>query len=375
MRRFFSEGERRTPWWSGVYGSSLRWLTGTDKAPHRSIAERQEEWRDFSQALPPSGPLEDALQHVLFQRFLWADSTATRVGSIYRSAYVLNFLLAAGAVFVGVLAVLDAWDNLFANVATAKTVCVALEFGLILLIVALTTAGRARAWHQRFLDARRLAEMLRHGRLLAPVGKAGHGLGAGGADSADDNWTVWYARATFRELPLPSARVDADYLHRAITATLTTEVADQIKYLHHNHHLMETVHKRLDRAGEFLFYTTVFLCLVWFSAVAIYGLEGAEQHHAISHTLKSVLTFLGAVLPAFAAALSGIRAQGDFGLSAQQSLTTEIELKRLAAYARQRMPTDYQDACALLEALADRMTSDLGTWRLMSGHRTLTVPG
>src|SRR6201999_3561979 len=131
-------------------------------------------WQDFLGALPANGALSGALRDVLLRRFLWADEMATGLGAVYRSAYVLNFLLAGFAVFVGLFAVLDAWNDLFANIVVAKTVSVTLEFLLILLIVVITMAGRRRAWHRRFLDARRLAELFRHASLLTPLGAAGH---------------------------------------------------------------------------------------------------------------------------------------------------------------------------------------------------------
>ena len=87
------------------------------------------------------------------------------------------------------------------------------------------------------------------------------------------------------------------------------------------------------------------------------------------------MTFLGAVLPAFAGALAGIRAQGDFRASANQSLTTETELKDLLQRAKTKMPQTYPAAFMLLEALADSMTSELGKWRLMFRHRPLAMPG
>ncbi len=370
---FLRESRRRLPWWKGAFAAGLYLLTGKAFGAHH---DRQEQWQAFLGALPPNGALAGELGRVLQQRFVWADQTATELGAVYRSAYLLNFLLAGCAVFVGLLAILDVWNDLFPNLVVAKTVSVSLEFLLILAIVAITMAGRRRAWHRHFLDARRLAEMLRHASLLTPLGTSGQRahLHTRTTDAADA-WTLWYIQASLRELPVPDAHVDASYLRRTLAAVLDHEVTGQLRYHHDNQHLLETVHHRLDRAGELLFYATGFLCLVWFTVIAVFGFEGADHHHEISHTLKTILTFLAAVFPAFAAAIGGIRAQGDFATSARQSQTTEAELKRLLASARKRMPDDYQSACGLMQALADRMTLDLEAWRLLSINRPITVPG
>jgi len=288
----------------------------------------------------------------------------------------LNFIFAAFAVAVGMLTVLDGWNDAFGTIAAAKTTSVAIEFGLIATIIALTFAGRRAAWHERFLDARRLAEVLRQERLIAVVGRAGQGLrfDAAGED-AGDSWTTWYARATLRELPLPNVLVNADFLGRTVRATLDHEVKPQLRYHRQNHRHLDIVHHRLDRVGQGLFFTAAGLCMLWFSIVSIYGLEGANQEHWIVHTLKSILTFVGAALPAFAAALAGIRAQGDFGLLAKRSMMTEHELRALVAKAETRTPLRYGDVCAFLQTAADTMTAHLGTWRFTYRHRPLAVPG
>jgi hypothetical protein len=208
------------------------------------------------------------------------------------------------------------------------------------------------------------------------VGRVGRIFsGAAAPGESEQSWTIWYARAAIRELPLPNARADATYLRESITAVLHHEVAGQIDYHRGNHKSLERAHHRLDRAGETLFYMAIFMCLLWFTIVAIYGFQGADHTHWISHTLKSILTFLGAVLPAFASALAGIRAQGDFRASAQQSVATKKKLSVLLHRAETRMPENYPEACAFLEEVADAMNSELGQWRLLFSYRPLPAPG
>jgi hypothetical protein len=81
------------------------------------------------------------------------------------------------------------------------------------------------------------------------------------------------------------------------------------------------------------------------------------------------------VLPAFASAFAGIRAQGDFRASAQQSVATKKKLGVLLHRAETRMPENYPEACAFLEEVADAMNSELGQWRLLFSYRPLPAPG
>ena len=377
LKRFLSEEEYAPAPWTWAHDLLLRLLTGKPAAAPKRVVDRQHEWSEFLGALPPKARLGTAMEEVLRKRFLWADRKATELGRLYRSAYVLSFLFAALAVFVGLLTILDGWPALFGgNIAVAKTVCAGAELFFIALIISITVAGRRGRWHERFLDVRGLAEMLRHARVLAPVGRVGRILsGRAAAGGSGGSWTIWYARAAIRELPLPNVRVDSAFIRDSITAVVRHELVGQIAYHHTNHKSLEKAHHRLDRVGEVLFYSAIFMCLLWFAIVAVYGFESADHSHWIAHTLKSTLTFLGAVLPAFASALAGIRGQGDFRASAQQSEATEKELRALLRRAEIQMPTDYPEACAYLEAVADAMNSELGQWRLLFSYRPLPAPG
>jgi hypothetical protein len=370
LRRFLAERELPTPWWAKGYDVML-WLTAGRPlrlfAPGETLAGRASEWDAFIGELPPSGRLAPQLRDVLLTRFLWADHVASRVGRAYRGAYVLNFTLAALSVFVGLL-ILFVYDSIL-----LKTICAILEFTLIATILMITRAGARGRWHDRFLDARRLAEMLRHARVLAPLGRA-TGIPAAELANAEagERWTAWYALATLRELSLPHARADAAYLATVRAATMEHEVAPQLGYHRNNQRLLHHVHHALDHAGERIFNLTGILCLVWVFAAILYWIH-IPGYEWIKAALKPLLTFLGAVLPAFGAALAGMRAQGDFQASARRSLATERELLQVSeSFAR---PTaDYREACLQQRWVADAMASELGSWHSLYANRPLTIP-
>lgn len=371
LQRFLRETERQPPWWTAGYDVML-WLTAHRplRFPVRlqAIASRGTEWGGFIADLPPSGELADEVRDILLPRYVWADHVADRIGRAYRGAYVLNFTLAALSVFVGLLVVFF-WDSIL-----IKTICALMEFTLIALILANTHAGARGAWHARFLDARRLAEMLRHARVLAPLGRAAVGADESTQADAGEQWTAWYANATLRELSLPRARADAAYLRAVTEATVKHEVAPQLAYHRGNHHRLNHVHHALDHVGERLFYLTGVLCLVWVAAAIVYETHLLGQGLWIKYGVKPLLTFLGAVLPAIGAALAGIRAQGDFEASAKRSLSTERELEALSERLH-HPPAAFREACLLQNWVADAMASDLGSWRSLYANRPLTIPG
>ena len=68
------------------------------------------------------------------------------------------------------------------------------EIVLIFLVLINTASGRRRRWHQRWLEARELAERLRVALPLWTLGERPTTLFFG----QEPTWTGWYARAVVR---------------------------------------------------------------------------------------------------------------------------------------------------------------------------------
>ncbi len=134
------------------------------------------------------------------------DALAVHFSHLYRSVYVPAYFLSAVAVFIGL-------GGMFAVHIDQKGIIVLVVFIVIGLIIALIFLGRHWFWHERWLDYRALAESLRHGRFLAFLSEFGR-VHDGSAGLITRPWTLWYLRATMRELDLPSAMLGSTYQWR-----------------------------------------------------------------------------------------------------------------------------------------------------------------
>ena len=157
---------------------------------------------------PPVGDLGTRIIVMVKPRYVWADTLAVYLANVYRSAYIIVYLLSALAV---ALALGGVFSHLFDdNMAFAfKGTLVFLELILIFVIIGIVRIGRRERWHQRFLEYRTLAEMLRDIRFLAYVGENGRILRT--SEPGPAAWFLWYLRATIRELGLPNAVLDGTY--------------------------------------------------------------------------------------------------------------------------------------------------------------------
>lgn len=292
-------------------------------------------------------------------RYGLADAAGAYFAQLFRSGYIANFSLAA-------LAVTLALSGLAAP--AFKLQLIAAELMVILLILGNTRVGRRAGWHARWLDYRHLAEQLRVASIGSLLGDLGlrHAGTDGGA--VPPGWVRWYARATTRELGLPEAVLDQDYLAKVRQAALSM-IEDQGAYHHSNAKQMHTLDHRLHRLGGLLFAATAAACVAWIAAKLLgLGANGGMLDLTIT------VTVLTAVLPAMGAALYGIRMQGDFNGVAERSKVTAT---RLDALRRGLMddPLEFYRLQSRLHRLAEVMLADLSHWRTTYQARPLDLPG
>ncbi|HTJ57172.1 MAG TPA: hypothetical protein VL418_06350 [Devosiaceae bacterium] len=384
-----------------LLGGGRRWKWPVRYASYHKLAEA---WTPFLAGVTGRnggpGPGFDArVRDVLLPRSVWADALAWYYGQLYRSAYVTTFLLGGLAVPVGLCYLF------FSNspaVLDIKAGFATVELLIILVVVLLVQLGSRQKWHRLWLETREMSELLRLGRSLAYVGSLkqlteGANSGKGGGATLP----VIYARATFRELGLPNAVLDSDYLRRVLGTTLRTELREQQDYHRKNIAELEGIDHALHRIGNACFVATIavtaiFLAgwvidLVAYSGVAegAHG-EGAHAeggagwaewfHELLEYVIKPSASILAAGLPAFGAAFAGIRAQSNFGELVRRSEATLEDLTDVAAQIGGMVENagraiGLPNAAEVLLAFGHAMAADLGGWRQLFVRKPLVLPG
>ncbi len=311
-----------------------------------------------------AGKYGAALQSKLVARFGVADSAAAYFAQVFRSGFVANFTLAAVAVLIALSGPL---------LPAYKLPLILAELAVIFIIFGNTRAGTRAGWHECWMDDRHLAEQLRSLAMTSALGNLNLRANIGGDGDGDSGtlpgWVHWLARATARELGMPDASANSDYLKRVQTAAANL-VDDQLAYHRANAHRMHKLEHRLHHTGEFLFGGTIIACTVWIIA----KLSGLPMSFGGSIGLTEIVTALTAALPALGAAIYGIGMQGDFAGIAQRSEATVARLERLKR-ALKDDPLEYARLISRLRRLADIMLTDVAHWRTTYQARPLKLPG
>jgi hypothetical protein len=347
----------------------------------RPLDKRRLEWEPFFHAAPLAENLTERLRQILLPRYIWADALAVYYSHCYRTAYILAYLLSAVAVFVGLRGATIASDDQEATIAL-------IELVLILTIAIWIIFGRWRFWHERWLDYRTLAESLRHGKFLAFLSEYGRIQdGSSTLHSSMPLWTLWYIRATMRELGLPSAVLDSTFQWRILSATLAFEIDEQIKYHQEKRDVARRVDIILHWAGMACFLIILivlglFEVTHWYdhlsqpSSTEIMNAEGASKIALVAHGIRPWIFVLSAGLPALGAALAGIRIHGEFERSEHQSTRAIDSLTLLKAdyEAAMRREADIEDTAVMLITTSRIMSDDLAAWEELFGRKRLTLP-
>jgi hypothetical protein len=339
--------------------------------PLLSFDDRRGEWASFLKDAPDAFDLRGCIDDVLLPRYLWADTLAIYYSHHYRSAYVLAYTLSALAVFIAL------WGQ-FAPTTTVKAAIVFAELVVIGFIIGMIGYGRRWRWHERWLDYRKLAENLRHSRFLAFVSEFGHVRSAATeATNREPPWTLWYLRATMREVGLPTATLDGTYQWRLLNATLTHEINGQVDYHEFNSKSVHSIEHLLYGLAEGCFWLTAAVLAIFLLVYLVeLPMQLGEQGEATLLTWSKRMIFLSAGLPALGAAVAGIRIHGDFEGSRLRSIATIAELKSLQGEFRSAMDReiDLDDTADMLIRTARVMSEDLAAWQDLYGRKRLVLP-
>lgn len=368
LKLHLEETERRwnfCPWYPLLLllaGRSPRW---TDFHLRQSLIDSWEQWRKFLAGMPSDRAQRPAIENILLPAFSAADHLAVYYSLVYRGTYVFNFLFAAVAVAL-------ALGGVFTHDPTTKSHLVLAEFATIIAILITWLRGYRMQWHRRWLEYRRLAECLRHMRILAPVGSEGPLDRPGRSLDVDEqDWVNWYAWTVRRLLPLPDRTVDPAYLGALREAVRSGEIAGQIEYHTANAARIAKLEPRLHHSGQVLFGITGALCIAYLGFDWLGSFRNMAQPHR--DLILGAFTFFTALLPTLGAALGAIYVQGDFKTVAEQSKRTA---QRLAAIDKilADEPLIFARLADRIEKTSDVLMSDLMEWQTVFRTRPLSLP-
>jgi hypothetical protein len=321
----------------------------------------------------PSAPTYGAswINSALRSHYAWSDKLADRYADAHRSAFVWNSLLAALAIFLALLPMAAAWgQHRHARLSLLTAVA---EAGVLLLMVGLPFLSGRRRWHQRWLEYRVLAELIRELKILIPMG-GGRPLPRTPAhlSSYGDptrSWMYWQVRAIARATGLPNAKVTAAYVGGQLSqlSVLVGSKAEggrsrgQIGFHHTNCERMERIHRRLHQGALSLFvFTIAGVVANWIAPMLLGG---------SLHAAARWLILISAFFPALGFALASINNQGEFARLQRRSraMTDGFEGLRLKIVALQAQPeaATLARVTELAAQMADMMVNENIDWRIV----------
>jgi hypothetical protein len=339
-----------------------------------SVRDVSREWQPFLAALPDGGGFKQRLEAVLLPRYAATDALATYYSHKYRSAYVLAYLLSVFAVASALTSFVLFGSGDHQAVPRGEIVLAGFELLFVALIVAIVRSGQIGRWHDRWLDYRALAEMLRHLRFLGLLGQYEKRAYLESAARPSAGWVLWYFRSTMRELGLPLGDLGPEYQRKILLAFTQAELNKQIEYHADNMAALRRLHRGLHRSGDICFgLAAAVLSLFLIVLVISHWAQWIAQPLA---ELAPYVTAFTALLPAFGAAFAGIRFTGDFEGFAERSAQTGSELEAI----RQRCEIvlnqlDFDTPANALFESARIMAADINGWTTLYTRKHLTLPG
>ncbi len=323
-----------------AYARTVEFNRGSTTASR--LAAKIDEERERLAEAAHSSSLESSLDAVVawgLPRFARADTLATRYQRWHYGLGMTLYLSAALAVTAVAAQKLGNWNRKLALIET----------GFMVILFTVYVLARRLNFHDRWLGYRSLAEAFRSALFIAMVKPAGAPAGPDGS-SWGPRRQPWFQRA-FSEAwaerppvrPDPASAEDLwDYLVKGW-------VESQLKYHARTRARLRREHHRLNITVFTLFALTVVVGL--FHVFDLFG----------DTVSPNFLVFLAVTLPAFGAALTGIRDQHQYLVHEERSARTAGRLEAL----RRREPRDslgeVQQLAADIQAAVEAERSDWWT--------------
>jgi hypothetical protein len=344
--------------------------TGTVEAKKSSISDT------------PARKIDDWLDSRLQPHYLWADRLAEYYADAYRSAYVATYLFSAAAVFFALLPLAMNWGH------TQQLFCVATEFAIMLIILILLLFGRWRRWHERWLQYRLLAELIRQLQILLPLGGGrpfptfpSH-LGVYGAPT--QTWMYWHMRGIARDVGIPEVRVSSAYSHACLNHLFEVVQGEsgQLKFHEISAVRCNNIAHRLHASAACAFFFTI-VAIVLHGALEIPAVERGLHIFNFENTasMGRWLVLASATLPALGAALAGISNQGEFARVAKRAqgmvgvfgiYAARIDAVRTHA-ANERSGPRFSEMIPIANEIAATMVEEVSDWRAVFADRPHVV--
>jgi len=305
--------------------------------------------------------------------YAWSDQLADHWADAHRTAFVAAALLAAAAVLGALLPMVFGRSD---HERVIETACIVGEMLILTVMVALLQRGRSQRWHQRWMEYRVLAELIRQLRFMIPLGggrplpRTPEHLKVYGDPAR--SWMHWHVRAIARATGLPEAVATAPYMRERVGylkwITGNPE-SGQWGFHTRNRARCVNLHHRLHDATLLLFGLTI-LAIVLHLGLHL-GIRPVEAW--APPWLSGALIVASAVLPALGAALASINNQGEFARLAKRSSAMadgfEAFDKEIAALGKRLDAHDPTMRLAAVTDLAGRMAGmmvdEVIDWRVV----------
>ena len=308
--------------------------------------------------------------------YAWPDKLAVIYSDRYRSTFVLAFLLAAIAVGLALIPI----GFSLAPHGLLESYAIWFEFIIIASILILVWIGNHFRWHERWIEYRLVAELIRHLRLSVALGGGrsfpqmpAHWSTYGHPGSS---WMAWYYRNVERYLGLPDIVVNKPYLTECL-GDLLNLVQGQSRYHGSNAERCQKIEHRLHTLGMFFLGMTLVACGLHLLPV-FWGVH-------FPGWAPNLLTAFCGFFPALGAAFAGIINQGEFLRITKRSaamqkqmdeLVEKIHRLQLTVICSQDISKEgvYETAVQLATDTARLMVYEVLDWRVVFMDRPLKPP-
>ncbi|MEH6552422.1 MAG: hypothetical protein V7744_20800 [Pseudomonadales bacterium] len=343
-------------------------------ASKSSVSRQIERWKLNKHGNPSGDYSEDGNRfrgnssHKFYAAFLRADRLATSFAAIHRDIYVSIYIFGAFALLTAAFALFGYAMHESISGTTNDTIqlaCVLAELIFLLSILALYLSDHRNMYHQRWLEYRSLAEVLRSQTYLSMTGSnirvkelqkvedivEMDSIGIGGPGRS---WVYPYTETLIRWAGFNGDCMSTAQVQSVGELVRNQWLKEQQAYHIKNAATMQTMEEGLSSIGYWSFWATMLVVLL--------KLALKLSHVSFGH-IQLYLAYLATALPVLSTTTFAIRNHAEFEISAQRSHVMRIFFRqKIDHFADQAGNDSLKDTTKDLEEICAASINETSQW-------------
>ncbi len=236
---------------------------------------------------------------------------------------------------------------------------------IYLLVYILGSRNEKKKWHQKSMDYRILAELLRQAEFLLPMGITLKGVKAQAYElNSRASWVNWYFRSIIRKIGLCSCKIDNAAMEFYAGRFKEKLLLGQKNFYRKSAERKKAVAARLQKCGVIFFNMGIAVTVLRVIVHFLYQIDRGFPVWYMGIKISTFFNMLCLLLPAAGTAVFAVAAQAGFDRLGKRYEMMEKQIGAMIDDIDQASRQSYRKLAGIMQSASGLLIEEVSDWRL-----------